>query len=254
MGWGWSWRPYVSVAERHHRAEKEIARLKKKGRVISPVRLEGRAIARTFWGKAWCENLESYSDYENRLPRGRSYVRNGSVMDLQIAEGIVTALVSGQDLYKVEIQIRPLRRTTWRSIKSDCSGQIASMIELLQGKLSRGVMEIMTRRNGGLFPAPAEISLDCSCPDWAEMCKHVAATLYGVGARLDESPELLFVLRKVNHMDLIGQAETARAMRKAASRRSGRIMKDEALADIFGIELDPGERKPARKKTRRVPE
>jgi uncharacterized Zn finger protein len=245
MGWerDWGWRPYVSVAERQERTVQKIARLKKKGRVISPVELEGRTIARTFWGKAWCENLESYSDYANRLPRGRTYVRNRSVMDLQIHEGVVTALVCGHELYEVEIGIRPLRPAAWRSIKSECSGRIASMIELLQGKLSRSVMEVMTRRNGGLFPTPAEINLKCSCPDWAGMCKHVAAALYGVGARLDEKPELLFVLRKVNHMDLIGQAATARAMRKTAARSRGRIMKDEALADIFGIEMDPGERR-----------
>jgi uncharacterized Zn finger protein len=247
MGWGrdweWDFRPYVSVAERQHRAEQKIARLKKKGKVISPVQLEGRTIARTFWGKAWCENLESYSDYENRLPRGRTYVRNGSVMDLQIQQGVVTALVCGHELYEIEIRIRPLKSATWRSIKSECSGRIASMIELLQGKLSRSVMEVMTRRNAGLFPSPAEISLECSCPDWAGMCKHVAAALYGVGARLDERPELLFVLRKVNHMDLIGQAAAARSMRKTAARSGGRIMKDEALADIFGIELDPGEKR-----------
>lgn len=214
--------------------------MKKKGKVISPIRLDGRTIVRTFWGKAWCDNLESYSDYANRLPRGRAYARNGSVMDLQIDPGAVTALVSGHDLYRVEIQIRPLKPKTWQLIKSACSGKIDSLIELLQGRLSQGVMEIMTRRGAGLFPNPAEISLNCSCPDWAEMCKHVAASLYGVGARLDEKPELLFVLRQVDHTALIGQAESASAMRKAASRQTGKVLQAEGLSDIFGIELDAG--------------
>jgi len=238
MGWGWGWRPYVSVAERRRAAAKQIAAMKKKGRTITPVHLQGRAISHTFWGKAWCENLESYSDYANRLPRGRTYIRNGSVVDLQIAPGNVTALVSGSSLYRIEIRIQPLKPKVWTRIKSECSGKIDSLIELLQGKLSQGVMEIITRRNGGLFPAPAEISLKCSCPDWAEMCKHVAASLYGVGARLDEKPELFFVLRGVDHTELISQAQTAKAMRKAASRGKGRVLAAEGLSDIFGIELD----------------
>lgn len=238
MSWGWGWRPYVSIAKRRRAATKAIAALKKKGRTITPIQLAGRAIAQTFWGKAWCDNLESYSDYENRLPRGRSYVRNGSVLDLQIAPGKVTALVSGSELYQVEIKIQPLKPKIWGRIKAECSGKIDSLIELLQGRLSRGVMEIMTRRKGGLFPTPAEISLKCSCPDWAEMCKHVAASLYGVGARLDQKPELLFLLREADHLDLISQAQTARTIRKTAARGKGKVLAAEALSDIFGIELD----------------
>jgi uncharacterized Zn finger protein len=240
MGWGsWDYRPYQSVGERQRQAAREIARLRKSGRTISPIRIEGREIATTFWGKAWCDNLESYSDYANRLPRGRTYVRNGSVMDLQIAPGVVTALVCGHELYRVDIKIRPVKPAAWRRIKAECAGKIDSLIELLKGKLSGRVMEIITRRESGLFPAPAEIALSCSCPDWAEMCKHVAASLYGVGARLDEKPELLFVLRRADHTELIGQAENAGVMRKAASRRTGRILK-EGLSEIFGIELDTG--------------
>ena len=247
MGWGWGWRPYVSVAARRRAAEKKIAAMKKKGRTITPVQLQGRAISRTFWGKAWCDNLESYSDYANRLPRGRTYVRNGSVVDLQLAPGKVTAMVSGSSLYNIEIKIQPLKPKVWSNIKSECSGKIDSLIELLQGRLSKGVMEIITRRNGGLFPAPAEISLSCSCPDWAEMCKHVAASLYGVGARLDENPELFFVLRGVDHTKLISQAQTAKAMRKTASRGKGKVLAAEGLSEIFGIELDSREAAPAGK-------
>src|SRR5687767_1299310 len=198
MSW-WDYgdyRPYVSVVERRAQAAREVAKLAKKGRKISPVRIEGRKIAHTFWGKAWCENLESYSDYENRLPRGRTYVRNGSVLDLQIEPGRISALVSGSSLYKIEIGITTLVKSSWQGIKRECAGKIGSLIELLQGKLSQGVMGIITRRPGGMFPAPKEISLTCSCPDWAGMCKHIAAVLYGVGARLDHEPELLFTLRR----------------------------------------------------------
>jgi uncharacterized Zn finger protein len=239
MEWDGFYRPYVSVRERRRQAQKVLDRLKKSGRTISPVLIEGRKITRTFWGSAWCQNLESYSDYANRLPRGRTYVRNGSVMDLQISEGSVSALVCGHELYEVEIGIKPLKPKTWKTIRAECAGKIDSLIELLQGKLSRAVMEIMTRRDTGLFPAPSEISLQCSCPDWAGMCKHVAASLYGVGARLDEQPELLFALRKVDHVELIGQAPSAKAIGKTAARPGRKVLNPGELSDIFGIDIAP---------------
>ena len=194
MSWNsrydYDWRPYIPVAERRRLAAKKIAKLKKAGRKISPVEIAGRKITTTFWGDAWSQNLESYSDYANRLPRGRTYVRNGSLIDLQIEAGRVRALVSGSEIYQVDVKIKRLAKPRWSDIKGQCAGQIDSLVELLQGSISKGVMEIVTRKGKGLFPAPREISLDCSCPDWATMCKHVAATLYGVGARLDHKPEL----------------------------------------------------------------
>ena len=206
MSYGWGWRPYVSAEERRRKAAREVEKLKKKGRSVSPVVVEGRAIAKTFWGKAWCDNLEHYSDFANRLPRGRTYVRNGSVMDLQIARGEVQALVSGSQIYKVAVKVTPVSKARWVSICKDCSGAIDSLVELLQGRFSKGVMERICRQTTGLFPSPAEIELSCSCPDWASMCKHVAAVLYGIGARLDQQPELLFKLHAVNEKDLIANA------------------------------------------------
>src|SRR4051794_35806187 len=192
MGWWGDYRPYIPVARRRANGLREAQRLAGKGKQLLPVKIDGRAIATTFWGKAWCDNLESYSDFANRLPRGRSYVRNGSVVDLQIKPGKVTALVSGSELYEVEIDIAPLPAKEWESIKARCAGQVGSLVELLQGKLSKGVIEIVTSKDGGLFPKPRQIEKSCSCPDYAGLCKHIAAALYGVGARLDHKPELLF--------------------------------------------------------------
>jgi uncharacterized Zn finger protein len=194
MGW-YGWRPYVPVAVRQARALKKMEKLSKKGLCIQPVEIAGRKIAQSFWGQAWCDHLEKFSDYANRLPRGRTYVRNGSVCHLEIAEGAVKAMVSGSELYNVNIEIKKLPDKKWASVKKRCAGQIASLLELLQGKLSKSVMAVVTDRDQGLFPHPGEISLHCSCPDWAVMCKHVAAVLYGVGARLDDKPDLLFLLR-----------------------------------------------------------
>jgi uncharacterized Zn finger protein len=232
-------RPYVSVAERRKQAARYAAKLAKKGQVVRPIRLEGprRAIASSFWGRAWCDNLESYSDYENRLPRGRTYVRNGSVVDLQIGAGRVAAIVSGSEIYQVAIEIDPLDKKIWKALVRECTGRIGSMIELLKGRFSDDVMQILARPKTGLFPSPRAIRLSCSCPDWAEMCKHVAAALYGVGARLDEEPEIFFTLRQVDQKELVSAASTAR--RLGTARPSGTTKLAAAdLASVFGIELD----------------
>lgn len=229
---GWGWPRYVPVSERKEKAEKAAAKMVKKGGELSPVRLEGRTLARTFWGKAWCDHLESFSDYENRLPRGRSYVRNGSVIHLDIDAGKVNAMVQGSSLYKVKIDIQSVGKNKWGSILNKCSGEIDSVIELLQGKLSSAVMKTITDKQNGLFPLPKEISLNCSCPDWAKMCKHVAAVLYGVGSRLDHEPHLLFKLRKVDHLELINNATLKRPSDRSSKSK---VIENQNLSELFGI-------------------
>jgi uncharacterized Zn finger protein len=234
----WGWRPYIPVAERRRNAVRAMEKRRKQGHAVSPVVIEGRAIVRTFWGKSWCDNLERYSDYANRLPRGRTYVRNGSVVDLQITPGAIHAFVCGSELYEVAVKIAPLAKTRWKSICGDCAGAIESLVELLQGRFSKGVMERICRQNQGLFPSPAEIKLSCSCPDWADMCKHVAAVLYGIGARFDQQPELLFRLREVDEQELIATAGSALPFggrRPAAAK----VLGAGDLADVFGLDMAP---------------
>jgi uncharacterized Zn finger protein len=240
MGWGYDnyYPPYVSVAKRKANATREMAKLKKKGQTITPVKLEGRKIATTFWGKAWCDHMESYSDFYSRLERGRTYVRNGSVVNLQILPGQVTAHVAGSELYTVSISIQPVADKLWNALRNQCAGQINSIVELLQGKLSTGVMQIMTHRDKGLFPDPAQIRMKCSCPDYAGMCKHIAAVLYGVGARLDQQPELLFTLRKVDHMQLIESAGDVSAITAGTCATGKKTIAMSQLADVFGIDIE----------------
>ncbi len=233
MDW-YGFKPYVPVAQRRAQAAKEVAKRTKKGQVVAPVNVQGKAIASTFWGKAWCTNLESYSDFANRLPRGRSYVRNGSVVDLKIEKGRIKALVSGSELYEIEVDITTLPRAKWDALKKQCAGKIGTLVELLQGKLSKAVMELVTDRDKGLFPKPNEIKMRCSCPDYAGMCKHVAATMYGVGNRLDSAPELLFTLRCVDHMELIEQAVPAAPL---AGKGTAPVIAAGDLGAIFGIEI-----------------
>jgi uncharacterized Zn finger protein len=231
------WPRYVPVAERRRQAAKHVEALRRQGQVCDPVTVEGRSIARTFWGQAWCDNLEAYSDYANRLPRGRTYVRNGSVVDLQIAEGRIRALVAGSEVYRVEIGVQPLEDALWTAILKDCAGGIGSLVELLQGRLSDAVMAVVTRPGTGLFPTPRQVSLRCSCPDGAYMCKHVAAVLYGVGARLDRQPELLFRLRHVDPQALLQQGVDVSAVEDTMLAPQTRIERSD-LGRLFGIELD----------------
>ncbi|CAA6676657.1 MULTISPECIES: helix-turn-helix domain-containing protein [unclassified Lentimonas] len=241
-----------TVAELRAQAEKKIRTLKVSGLKPEPVPAGSRngAIAKSFWGKAWCKNLEAYSDYEYRLPRGRSYVRNGAVVDLKIEPQKVFARVNGSELYELTVTIDPLAPEKWAALKAKCQGQIGSLIELLQGKFSKEIMSLVADKESGLFPAPGEIHFNCNCPDWADMCKHVAAALYGVGVRLDESPELLFKLRGVDHTELIVIDEAVSDLTKTGSSRRRRSLDNDALGDVFGIDLEddpPAPRRPSKK-------
>ncbi len=256
MRWSFhGFRPYVPVAKRRAQATREIAKWAKSGRAVSPVVIEGRKIANSFWGIAWCENLESYSDFDNRLPRGRTYVRNGSVVHLEIAKGKILARVSGSSLYTVNIEIDALPASLWSAFRKQSAGKVGTLVELLQGKLSKSVMEQVTAKGSGLFPSPKEIKVGCNCPDYAWLCKHAAAVLYGVGRRLDDAPELLFTLRGVDHLELIDQAvnslpESAKA--PPAATLSG------DLSALFGIEISDGtesdQEKPGKKTNKPKPQ
>jgi len=240
--------PYVTVAEKAARAERKRLQLEKKGHRLDPVCLQGRTIARSWWGQAWCRNLESYADYSNRIGRGRSYLRCGAVLDLQIEETRVTGLVQGSagEPYRVVIRIAALAETAWQRIRSDCVGKIDSLQALLAGKFPEDLGKLFTVQENGLFPSPDEITFDCSCPDWASMCKHVAAVLYGVGARLDRTPELFFVLRGVNVDELVrGAVEaTARRFIDQQPAEGARIIAEDRLSDLFGINFGTGEPTP----------
>ena len=233
---------YVSVAEKRARARRKLEQLRKKHPDIRPVVIAGNALVRTWWGKAWNGNLSKYADYANRVGRGRSYVRHGAVLDLQIKPGQVNALVQGSrgSPYTVTIKIKPIGESVWRDIRAACEGQLASLQELLEGRFPKGLTELFTAKGTGLFPSPKEIEFKCSCPDWAYMCKHVAAVLYGIGTRLDEDPSLFFVLRKVKMDDLITQAVRDKSERllKQAKKKTARVIDDADLGEVFGIEME----------------
>ena len=238
----WGFPRYVSVGEKKERSRRKLEQLRKKNKDIKPIIIEVRTLADTWWGKAWNKNLEGYADYSNRIGRGRSYVRCGSVLDLQISKGEVKSLVQGSESnpYSVVIKIKALEKSIWGKIKSVCEGKIDSLQELLVGKFPKALGEIFTVHGNGLFPTPKEIDFDCDCLDGASMCKHIAATLYGVGARLDENPNLFFVLRDIEINDLIIETvkdKTKELLTKAKKKKSRRIIEDQDLSSVFGIEL-----------------
>jgi uncharacterized Zn finger protein len=239
MGWGYF--EYVPVAKKRESAAKSLAKLKKTNPNISPVVIEGKKIANTWWSNAWNKNLESYADYSNRIGRGRSYVRNGAVLDLQISTGIVNALVqgSGKRPYKIEIKIAALSDGAWSSITAQCGNKIGSMAELAEGRFPKEFEELFLRQGEGLFPMSEEIELSCSCPDWAHMCKHVAAALYGIGARFDSDPLLFFELRGIKFEELLKKSveEKIGNMLKNADKKSSRVIEDKDIdiSALFGL-------------------
>ena len=259
MGY-WDYPPYVSVAEKRAKAAKKLKQLKKKNPDIKPILLEGTAIAKTWWGKSWSRNLEGYADYSNRIGRGRSYVRHGAVLDLQIDSGKVESLVQGSRSrpYSVAIKIKAVNKKVWQEIKTACGGKLDSLQGLLAGKFPKALGDIFMMQGKGLFPSPKEIDFSCSCPDWAYMCKHVAATLYGIGARLDEDPGLFFKLRKVRMKDLITEAveDSTHKLLKKAKKKTSRVIAESDVADLFGLEMEapvaPGKKKtkPVKKTTK----
>jgi uncharacterized Zn finger protein len=253
--------PYVSVAEKAAKAAKKLKQLQKKNPGLRPVILPGSTIARSWWGKSWCRNLERYADFSNRIGRGRSYVRHGAVLDLQIQPGRIDALVQGSRStpYNVSIRIDKLDKPAWRAIRTACEGRIDSLQVLLSGRFPEDLAAVFMTQEKGLFPSPRQIHFECSCPDWAGMCKHVAAVLYGVGARLDEDPAMLFVLRAAAVDDLIHRAvaETTRKLLEQAQAESdnGQVLADADLSKLFGIDMEeevqaapPAETKSDRKK------
>ena len=230
------WWSYEDVKEQKQRLQREIAKRKKRGEAFEPLAAPAgqKKLCATFWGQAWCRNLESYQQYESRLPRGRSYLRQGNVYNLVIEPGTLSAVVAGSELYDTSIHIQPLPKKQWRQIVDSGAGQVGSMLDLLAGKLGDGLMRLLTDPKDGLFPKPKEIRFDCSCPDHADMCKHVSAVLYGVGVLLDTKPELLFTLRGVDQTELLSNASNA-AITDLSSNAGDLAGAD--LSAIFGIDL-----------------
>ncbi|MGV3531467.1 MAG: SWIM zinc finger family protein [Chthoniobacteraceae bacterium] len=230
-----SWYEYEYARDRKAELRRQVERRRKAGESFEVLTAPQRGkLTTTFWGKAWGDHLEMHRDYENRLPRGRSYLRQGNVYNLVIEPGVVTAVVAGSEFYDVTVRITPLSRPAWKCLKEDCAGQVNSLLDLLGGKLGEGVLRAVTDPDRGLFPKPKEIRFSCSCPDYADMCKHVAAVLYGVGVKLDTQPDLFFLLRSVDPSELLSIAANDAL---APAMNADAALAGEDLSALFGIDL-----------------
>ncbi|HBM16141.1 MAG TPA: hypothetical protein DD381_07370 [Lentisphaeria bacterium] len=238
---------YESAAERREKAVRNLAKLQSKGKHgdLSPIVIEGTKIAKSWWGKAWCENLESYADYSNRIGRGRSYVKNGLVIDLKISKGLVTALVMGSSStpYKIEISIKTLESKVWSNLKEKLKNKFDSLQTLLCGEFPEDLKHVFSSKDFGFFPSPKEIKMDCSCPDYASLCKHLAAVLYGVGAKLDSKSELIFTLRGVDVNELTAsvmeEQKKVITEKVTKAKKSKKIIEieDTEMSAVFGIDI-----------------
>ena len=251
-------RDYVSVGERAARARRKIVQLQKKKKDINPVVIEGNKIANSWWGKAWINHLESYADYDNRVPRGRSYVKNGLVIHLSIKEGEIESMVmgTGSQPYKITISMKKISKKKWDHIKELSRKNISTLSDLLTGNLPKELAQVFSDCNEGIFPTLREISFDCSCPDWASMCKHVSAALYALGSRLDKEISLFFQLRGVDIQDLVQsvvQSESTHLQQIVPTHSAETLeLADSKLAQLFNIKLSVPPKKKRQRKKRTV--
>ncbi|MBO4336878.1 MAG: hypothetical protein J5842_02240 [Lachnospiraceae bacterium] len=229
-----------SAQDLKQKAMASVRRAGKKGKDYEPVicRNKRGALCNSWWGQAWCDNLERYADYASRLDRGRSYVRSGTIIDLKIDGGKVTAKVQGRRRtpYKVEVRVGRLSEENCQKIIDRCIRRIESLETLAKGEFPEELKELFTE-DGALFPTPKEISFSCSCPDWAMMCKHVAAVMYGIGLRFDENPFYFFKLRGIDPDRFIDVAVENRVERMLANADvvSDRIIEDADFTELFGV-------------------
>lgn len=230
--------PYQTIDElRNKNIKKKITYIKKHPDA-NPIVLTG-TLGKTWWGKAWNQNLERYADYANRLPRGKRYIKAESIFDFSIEQGYVKGIVagSGRTPYEVSIQIDPLSEKDWDNLQKLCGNRIESMDLLLQGKFPQELKEQFFMKDHGLFPSPKQIHIDCSCPDYAILCKHAAAILYAVSIRLDENPSLFFELRNISMNQLIKKAlgENIDQLIKNSKKKSKRILDEEDIEGLFHL-------------------
>ncbi|MBN2259944.1 MAG: hypothetical protein JW702_05345 [Clostridiales bacterium] len=237
--YGYGYKKQETVMERKAKAKKSLEKLKKTHSDVEPVIIEGSKIAENWWGKSWNLNLESYADYSNRISRGKSYVRSNAVLDLKIAKGKVCAKVQGSRVkpYEVAITIDPLNSDKWQKVTELCNHRIDSLEQLVEGKFPKELEVLFLEKKYGLFPEPKEIHFYCSCHDWASMCKHVSATLYGIGARLDADPMLFFELRGLDGQELVKKSMEIKLenMMKNAGKKSIREIEVNEALEIFGL-------------------
>ncbi len=236
-------REYVSVGERSARAQRKIRQLKKKNPNLNPVVIDGKQIASSWWGKAWINHLKHYADFDNRVGRGRSYVKNGLVIHFAIKPGHIESIVMGTSSspYNIKIKTKKLSPNKWNKMKRLSREHLCTLPELNEGKFPKELKDIFSDRGEGIFPTIKEMSFHCSCPDWANMCKHVSASLFALGSQIDNNIDLFFKLRGVNTSELVQSAlkDEAKHLKNRKFEDTAQVLtlSEKKLASLFDIKL-----------------
>ncbi|TDD18652.1 hypothetical protein E1218_25585, partial [Kribbella turkmenica] len=173
-----------------------------------------RPFGATWWGRAWLEALEQRARLDpNRLSRGRSYARRGSVLDLTVSPGEVEAFVQGSRVtpYQVTVRIRAFTTAEWDAVLDVVSAQIGRVAALLDGELPPEVVDDVHAAGLDLLPGAGEVLTNCSCPDFAVPCKHSAAVCYLIADALDDDPFALLLLRGRPRDDLLTALRSRRS-------------------------------------------
>lgn len=174
------------------------------------IKLQGTGRDQTWWARRWIAVLERF-DLGSRLTRGRSYARKGQVLDITIDRGHAAAKVQGSQPrpYKVSIIVKALSAAQWDRAVEAIASQAAFTAQLLNGSMPQEIESAFTAAGVSLFPASLrEIETECSCPDWSNPCKHIAAVYYLLGQEFDRDPFLIFMLRGMPREDLLARLGT----------------------------------------------
>jgi uncharacterized Zn finger protein len=211
--------------------------------VTAAPRTPRRTFGGTWWGRAWVEAMEQRARLDpNRLPRGRTYARNGRVGKLAVAPGEVSAAVWGSRAtpYVVKVRVRVLRDEEWDRVLDAVAGRAAHTAALLDGELPPEVVADAAAAGVELLPGPGEVVPRCSCPDWAEPCKHAAAVVYLVADELDADPFALLWLRGRSRQDVLAELRRRRAgVTQAAGVVGGRPVDHGVVAgDAFATRAE----------------
>lgn len=218
----------MKAADLEAQARRELIELKSAGEEVRPVVGTTRKLAAHFWGSAWMKHLALCESGGWSLSAGRTLLRHGCVLDLQLEAGLIRARVMEERLHDVEIALDPLDGERLEELRTICSGKIDSLVPLLEGTLDDALLATLCNAETGLLPEPGAWHMSCTCPDWSEPCPHAAAAIYAAGILIDAEPSLLFRLRQVSPEDLL---------QSPAEKAAESDFDLEQLARTFRIEL-----------------
>ena len=209
------------------------------------VKIDGKVISSSWWGQMWCRNIENYSNIRNRLERGRTYIRQNTVKSLSISNNCAESQVQGhsKEPYRVIINIKTIEKSKYDNILNKCENSVDNLESLMTGSFPKEYQQFFTDEEYGLFPKSNEIDYNCTCLDYEKnmhMCKHIAATMYAIGNKLDNDPLIFFKLRGIDISEFsnkILKKETEFVWNNI-NGESNRKINSNDISFLFGVDCD----------------